>query len=254
MNPITTDHHAAEPIIRITDLSKRFGPLQAVDRLSFAVERGKITGFLGPNGAGKTTTLRMLLGLVKPSTGRATINGLSYAQLDRPSQRVGAVLEASSIHPGRTARQHLRLRALAGGAPRDRVDEVLSLVDLSAAANKRVRTFSLGMKQRLNLAAALLGNPDVLILDEPTNGLDPEGVQWLRSFLKGLAAEGHTVLVSSHLLMEVSQIVDNVVILNRGRLVTQASLRDLLATAGSTDLEKIFFTLIEKSNATEDVK
>jgi ABC-2 type transport system ATP-binding protein len=191
--------------IEIRDLTKRYGPVLAVDRLSFEVERGTVTGFLGPNGAGKTTTLRMLLGLVEPTAGGTTINGAAYRDVPDPLHQVGAVLEASSFHPGRTARNHLRVQALAGGIRRARVEEVLDLVGLGGAADRRVGGFWLGMRQRLGLATALLGDPEVLILDEPTNGLDPEGVRWIRGLIRGLAEQGRTVLVSSHLLAEVAR-------------------------------------------------
>jgi ABC-2 type transport system ATP-binding protein len=217
--------------IEIHGLTKRFGPVLAVDRLSFEVSAGTVTGFLGPNGAGKTTTLRMLLGLVEPTAGTATINGRPYRQLRDRTRQVGAALEAAAAHPGRTARNHLRLRALAGRIPARQVDEVLALVDLDAAADRRVGGFSLGMRQRLGLAAALLGEPELLILDEPTNGLDPEGIRWIRSLLRGIAAQGRTVLVSSHVLAEVAQTVDSVVVLDHGRLVTRSPLADLLAGA-----------------------
>jgi ABC-2 type transport system ATP-binding protein len=220
------------PVIEIRGLTKRFGPVLAVDQLSFQVQAGTVTGFLGPNGAGKTTTLRMLLGLVQPTEGSATINGRPYRQLPDPSHHVGAVLEAAAVHPGRTARNHLRVRATAGRIDPARVDAVLELVELTDAADRRVGGFSLGMRQRLGLAAALLGDPEVLILDEPANGLDPEGVRWLRAFLRGLGRQGRTVLVSSHLLAEVAQTVDSVVVLDHGRLVTQSSLAELMAGAG----------------------
>jgi ABC-2 type transport system ATP-binding protein len=217
--------------IEIHGLTKRFGAVLAVDRLSFEVTAGTVTGFLGPNGAGKTTTLRMLLGLVEPTEGTATINGRRYRQLrDRPRQ-IGAALEAAGAHPGRTGRNHLRLRALAGRIAPGRVEEVLALVDLADAADRRVGEFSLGMRQRLGLAAALLGEPEILVLDEPTNGLDPEGIRWIRSLLRDIAAQGRTVLVSSHVLAEVAQTVDGVVVIDHGRLVTQSSLADLMAGA-----------------------
>ena len=219
------------PVIEVHGLTKRFGPVLAVDQLSFQVQAGTVTGFLGPNGAGKTTTLRMLLGLVQPTQGAATINGRPYRQLPNPSHHVAAVLEAADVHPGRTARNHLRVRALAGRIDPARVDAVLELVELTSAAERRVGGFSLGMRQRLGLAAALLGDPEVLILDEPANGLDPEGVRWLRAFLRGLGRQGRTVLVSSHLLAEVAQTADRVVVLDHGRLVTQSSLAELMAGA-----------------------
>jgi ABC-2 type transport system ATP-binding protein len=221
-------------VIEVRGLTKRFGEVLAVDRVSFTVERGTVTGFLGPNGAGKTTTLRMLLGLVTPSSGTATINGCPYRELPEPRHVVGAVLEASNPYPGRTAVNHLRIEALAGDVPRARVDEVLDLVDLTEAAGRRVGQYSLGMRQRLGLATALLCDPEILILDEPANGLDPEGVHWLRRLLRQLAGEGRTVLVSSHLLAEVAQTVDSVVIMDHGRLVTQASLDELTERATQT--------------------
>jgi ABC-2 type transport system ATP-binding protein len=218
-------------VIEVQSLTKRFGVLTAVDHLSFEVDAGTVVGFLGPNGAGKTTTLRMLLGLVAPSEGSAEICGHSYQELPDPLRRVGAVLEASSAYPGRTARNHLRVQALAGHVPDSRIDEVLDLVELTGAAERRVGEFSLGMRQRLGLATALLCDPEILILDEPANGLDPEGVRWLRDLLRGLADEGRTVLVSSHILAEVAQTVDSVIILNRGHLVTHDALDELTARA-----------------------
>ncbi|HEX3542848.1 MAG TPA: ATP-binding cassette domain-containing protein [Acidimicrobiales bacterium] len=221
------------PGVEIHRLTKRFGSVLAVDDLSFLVPRGTVTGFLGPNGAGKTTTLRMLLGLVEATSGFATIDGHRYRELAAPLRHVGAVLEASNFYPGRTARNHLRVQAAAGGLESDRVEIVLDLVGLEAAADRRVGGFSLGMRQRLGLAGALLGDPDVLILDEPANGLDPEGVRWLRLLLRSLADDGRTVLVSSHILAEVAQTVDDVVIIDRGRMVAHASLDQLAAAAGA---------------------
>jgi ABC-2 type transport system ATP-binding protein len=234
------------PVIEVRGLTKRFGQVLAVDRLSFTVEAGEVVGFLGPNGAGKTTTLRMLLGLVKPDDGTATINGSSYRDLAEPLHQVGAVLEASSFHPGRTARNHLRVQALAGQADPSRADDVLELTGLAEAADRRIGGFSLGMRQRLGLATALLTDPGLLILDEPANGLDPEGVRWLRDLLRGMAAEGATVLVSSHILAEVAHTVDSVVILDRGHLLTQSSLADL--TIGAQDLEDAFFKLTREAS------
>jgi ABC-2 type transport system ATP-binding protein len=213
--------------ITVEGLSKHFGSVRAVEDLTFSARPGRVTGFLGPNGAGKTTTLRMLLGLVRPTAGRALIDGQQYADLPEPLRVVGAALEASSFHPGRSARDHLRVLAATGALDPRRVDEVLGLVGLTEAAGRPAGHFSLGMRQRLALAAALLGDPRVLVLDEPANGLDPEGIAWLRSFLRYLAAEGRTVLVSSHVLSEVQQTVDDVVILARGRLIRQAPLADL---------------------------
>jgi ABC-2 type transport system ATP-binding protein len=218
--------------INVHRLSKRFGDVLAVDDLGFEVEEGTVVGFLGPNGAGKTTTLRMLLGLVAPTAGTATFGGRAYRELSAPTRVVGAVLEASGFHPGRTARNHLRVLATAAGLPDGRVDEVLGQVGLADAAGRRVGGFSLGMRQRLGLAAALLGDPEVL-LDEPANGLDPEGIHWLRELIRRQADEGRTVLVSSHLLAEVAQTVDQVVIIARGRLVAQSTLADLTAGAAA---------------------
>jgi ABC-2 type transport system ATP-binding protein len=215
--------------IEFHELTKRFGDITAVDRLSFELPEGSITGFLGPNGAGKTTTLRMLLGLVRPTSGTATIGGRRYVDLEAPARRVGAVLEASSFHPGRRAVDHLRVLASAADLSPRRVTDALEQVGLSEHAHRRVRGFSLGMRQRLGLAAALLGEPDVLILDEPANGLDPEGVHWLRAFLRKQSEDGKTVLVSSHLLAEMAHTVDNVVILDHGRLVTSSPLADITA-------------------------
>jgi len=214
-------------VIAIENLRKRYGKTQAVDGLSFTVEPGKVVGFLGPNGAGKTTTLRILLGLVHANSGQATILGKNYSQLERPFCQVGAVLEASGFHPGRKARNHLRVLARAGHAPEKSVNDVLAKVGLEGAANKRVGGYSLGMRQRLALASALLGDPGVLILDEPANGLDPEGIRWLRDFLRSLAAEGRAVLISSHVLAEVDQTVDEVVIINKGKLVAHGSIEEL---------------------------
>ncbi|HET7017817.1 MAG TPA: ABC transporter ATP-binding protein [Streptosporangiaceae bacterium] len=230
-------------VVEVRGLGKRFGPVTAVHDLSFDVQPGSVTGFLGPNGAGKTTTLRMLLGLITPDAGTATIGGKPYGELEDPLRQVGAVLEASSFHPGRSARNHLRIQALAGRVHQSRVDEVLELVQLADVAGRRVGKFSLGMKQRLGLATALLADPEVLILDEPTNGLDPEGVRWLRGLLREFAADGGTVLVSSHLLAEVAQTVDSVVILDHGRLLAQSSLAKLTAAAGPGGLEEAFLRL-----------
>jgi ABC-2 type transport system ATP-binding protein len=216
-------------VITVEGLTKRFGDVVAVDDLSFEVDQGTVVGFLGPNGAGKTTTLRMLLGLVAPTAGSARIQGKPYRELAAPLRHVGAVLEASGFHPGRTARNHLRVVAIAAGLPRARADEALNQVGLDQAADRRVGGFSLGMRQRLALATALLGDPEILVLDEPANGLDPEGIHWLRGFLRRLAGQGRTVLVSSHVLAEVAQTVDQVVIIAGGRLVTQSTLAALSA-------------------------
>ncbi|MEN3539798.1 ATP-binding cassette domain-containing protein [Microbispora sp. ZYX-F-249] len=219
--------------IEIKNLIKSFGPVRAVDGVSFSVEAGSVTGYLGPNGAGKTTTLRSLLGLVTPDSGEALVNGERYGTLPRPVTEVGAVLEATNFHPGRTARNHLRVLCTAAGLPDARADEALDQVGLADAADKRVLGYSLGMRQRLALASALLGRPRVYILDEPANGLDPAGIEWLRGFLRHLAHdEGAAVLVSSHVLAEVEQTVDNVVIIARGRLVRQGSLAELTSNGG----------------------
>lgn len=230
-------------MIEAIGLSKRYGTTVAVDNLSFSVPAGQVTGFLGPNGAGKTTTLRLLLGLAEPTAGEALVFGRRYRELDQPARRVGAVLESNDFDPGRSGGDHLRALALAAEIPRSRVDEVLGLVDLTASAGRRVRTYSLGMRQRLGLAAALLGDPDLLILDEPTNGLDPVGVHWLRGFLRGFAEAGRTVLISSHLLAEVAQAVDRVMVIDRGRLVADAPLDEL--TGGGRSLEEIYLELIK---------
>jgi ABC-2 type transport system ATP-binding protein len=213
--------------IEVRGLTKTFGGLTAVDHLDFTVEPGRITGFLGPNGAGKTTTLRMLLGLVRPTSGTATIDGHSYHDIPTPMKVVGSALEATSFHPGRSGRDHLRVLADATGVPLRRVDEMLELVGIPAAAKKRAGGYSMGMRQRLGLAAALLGDPQVVILDEPANGLDPEGILWLRGFLRHLSSEGKTILISSHLLQEVAQTVHDVVIIANGRSVAQGRIEDL---------------------------
>jgi ABC-2 type transport system ATP-binding protein len=219
--------------IDVAGLTKRFGPVTALDDLSFSVRPGVVTGFLGPNGAGKTTTLRCLLGLIAPTEGSATIDGRLYRDLADPVATVGAALEASSFHPGRSARAHLQVMALAAGVDVGRCDELLAQVGLGEVARRRVGGFSLGMRQRLALAQALLGDPQVLVLDEPANGLDPAGIAWLRGFLRALAAEGRTVLVSSHVLSEVQQSVDDIVVITRGRLVRQGPLAELEAGTGA---------------------
>jgi ABC-2 type transport system ATP-binding protein len=218
-------------LIAVEGLTKRYGQTLAVDDLSFKIEPGYVTGFLGPNGAGKTTTLRVLLDLVAATSGTATIDGHRYRDLDDAAKRVGSVLEATNFHPGRKGRNHLRVLAAPQQIPDSRVDELLELVDLTGAANKRVKTYSLGMRQRLTIAGALLGDPDVLLLDEPANGLDPEGIRWLRGFLRSLAEQGRTVFVSSHVLSEMAQLADRVVIIHRGRLISHTSLDEILARA-----------------------
>jgi ABC-2 type transport system ATP-binding protein len=217
--------------LEVRGLTKRFGSTTAVEDLTFAVEPGRITGFLGPNGAGKTTTLRILLGLVHPTAGEALVKGAPYRQLDDPARTVGAVLEASSYHPTRSGRNHLRVLATAGGIAQARVDEVLEEVELTGAAGRRVETYSLGMRQRLSVAGALLGDPLLLVLDEPANGLDPEGIRWLRDFLRSFAGRGGTVFISSHVLVEIAQLADEVVIIHRARLVAHEPLASLTARA-----------------------
>jgi ABC-2 type transport system ATP-binding protein len=222
------------PAVEVRGLTKRFGAVHAVEDLSFEVSPGHVTGFLGPNGAGKTTTLRMLLGLVTPTAGSALINGVDYRDLPDPTATVGAVLEASGFHPARTARDHLLTIATAAGIRRSRVDEVIDMVGLSGDAKRKAGGYSLGMRQRLELARAMLGEPEVLILDEPANGLDPQGIAWIREFLRWYASSGRIVLVSSHLLAEASQTVDDVIILAKGRLVAKGPLRQMLQGATST--------------------
>ena len=222
-------------MIEVEHLTKRYRQATAVDDLSFSIPRARITGFLGPNGAGKTTTLRVLLGLALPTSGRATVAGHRYRELDAPLRTVGAVLEASNYHPARSGRNHLRVLATAAGIPRSRVEDVLAEVELSDAAKRRVGSYSLGMRQRLSVAAALLGEPELLVLDEPANGLDPEGIRWLRNFLRSFAADGGTVFVSSHVLAEISQLADEVLIIHRGKLVAQQPVAELVArAAGAT--------------------
>jgi len=218
--------------IEVSGLTKRFGPVLAVDDLSFTADEGRVVGFLGPNGAGKTTTLRMLLGLVNPTAGRATVLGSHYVELDDPIHTVGAVLDGGMLHPGRSGRNHLRALGKAAGIPDQRIDDLLQLVALSDAADRRAGGYSLGMRQRLGLAAALLGDPRVLVLDEPANGLDPQGIRWLRDFLRTLASEGRAVLVSSHVLAEVAQTADDVVVINHGRSIAQAPLSEIMARSG----------------------
>jgi ABC-2 type transport system ATP-binding protein len=239
--PVPAAAGARDPVLSVNSVTKRYGDLVAVDRLSFSLHAGTVSGFLGPNGAGKTTTLRLLLGLAEPTEGGALVFGRRYRELDQPVRRVGAVLESNDFHPARSGRDHLRALALAAELPPSRVEEVLSAVELAGAAGRRVKTYSLGMRQRLGLAAALLGDPELLILDEPANGLDPAGVHWLRNFLRGFAGHGGTVLVSSHVLAEIAQTVDRVLIIDRGRLVANAGL-DELAGRGQT-LEETYLAL-----------
>jgi ABC-2 type transport system ATP-binding protein len=230
------------PAIAVTGLVKAYGRIRAVDDLSFTAGYGRVVGFLGPNGAGKSTTLRMLLGLVTPTAGVATIDGRPYRELTEPARTVGALLGADAAHPGRSGRDHLRVLACAAGIPAQRADKLVDQVGLGPAARRRVDGYSLGMRQRLGLAAALLGDPRVLVLDEPANGLDPAGIHWLRDLLRAAAAEGRAVLISSHVLSEVSQAVDDVVIIRAGRLVRQAPVADLL-TRGGRSLEEVYLDL-----------
>jgi ABC-2 type transport system ATP-binding protein len=219
--------------IVVQHLTKQYKKLRAVDDLSFTVRSGRVTGFLGPNGAGKTTTLRMLLNLVTPTAGSATIGGRRYVDLDEPIRHVGAVLEASSAHRGRTGVNHLRVMCVAAGLPQERADEALALVGLTPAAKRKFKGYSLGMRQRLGIAAAMLGDPRVLVLDEPANGLDPEGIRWMRDLLKTLATEGRTILVSSHLLSEMQLLADDVVILAAGKLIRQGPVEDVIGSMGA---------------------
>ncbi len=215
-------------MIEVHDLTKRYGKKLAVDHLTFSVAPGQVTGFLGPNGAGKSTTMRLILGLDRPSGGTATINGRRYQDLTDPLRTVGALLEAKAVHPGRSAYNHLLFLAQSQALPRSRVDEVLALVGLTEVAKKRAKGFSLGMGQRLGLAAAMLGDPEVLLLDEPVNGLDPEGVRWIRNMLKKLASEGRTVLVSSHLMSEMAVTADHLIVIGRGRLIAASSTQEFI--------------------------
>ncbi|WP_277207651.1 ABC transporter ATP-binding protein [Isoptericola croceus] len=236
------------PAIQITGLRKSYGSFDAVQDVSFTVEPGRVVGLLGPNGAGKTTTLHVLLGLAAPTAGRALVQGRPYGELDDPARTVGALLDAGGLHPGRSGRHHLRALTLAAGLPADRVDDVLEVVGLTPAADRRVRTYSLGMRQRLGLAAALLGDPDVLVLDEPANGLDPAGMRWLRETLRTFADDGGAVLLASHVLAEVRQVADDVVVLGQGRLITAGSLDEL---ARDASLEDVYLDL---TAATEGVR
>ncbi|MEO5834151.1 MAG: ATP-binding cassette domain-containing protein [Nakamurella sp.] len=223
-------------MIEAVGLTKRYGATLAVDDLSFNVRPGVVTGFLGPNGSGKSTTMRMILGLDNPSAGRALIDGVPYAQIKNPLTRIGSLLDANWIHPNRSGGAHLRWIAASNGIPRSRVDEVLDVVGLTGVAKKGAGKYSLGMKQRLGIAGALLGRPEILLFDEPVNGLDPEGIQWIRNFMKQLAAEGKTVLVSSHLLSEMSLTADHLVVIGRGRLIADATTKDFIANATSTSV------------------
>jgi ABC-2 type transport system ATP-binding protein len=236
-------------MLKIDHLSKRYGNTLAVDDLDFEVKPGVVTGFLGPNGSGKSTTMRIILGLDHPTKGHATINGEDYHNLKNPLREVGALLDAKSVHPGRTARNHLRALAASNKIKRARVDEVLEFVGISAVANKKVGGFSLGMSQRLGIAGALLGDPGVLLFDEPVNGLDPEGIRWIREFFQSLAKEGRTVFVSSHLMSEMAVSADQIIVIGRGKFITQGSVDDLTATVNGTvfvrasNIEKLTSTL-----------
>ncbi|MFC8179695.1 ABC transporter ATP-binding protein [Rhodococcus sp. 14-2470-1a] len=224
-------------MIEVTGLTKQYGAVKAVDDLSFSVKPGIVTGFLGPNGAGKSTTMRMILGLDRPTSGQALIEGKPYGELKQPLRSVGALLDAKWVHPNRSARAHLEWMAASNGIPRSRVDEVLRLVGLSEVAKKNAGGFSLGMSQRLGLAGALLGDPKVLLFDEPVNGLDPEGIVWIRKFMQRLAAEGRTVLVSSHLLSEMAQTAEHLVVIGRGRLVSDTSVQDFIDHASEASVK-----------------
>jgi ABC-2 type transport system ATP-binding protein len=247
----------AAPIV-VEGLSKRFGAVQAVDDLSFAVRAGAVTGFLGPNGAGKTTALKMIAGLARPSAGRALINGGPVASAAADVRLLGVYIEPCGNHPGRSARDHLRALAALAGLPRNRVDEVLALVELEHAAGRRVGTYSTGMRQRLGLAAALLGDPRILVLDEPLNGLDPQGIRWLRTFLRERAASGRTVLLSSHVLSEAAQTVDDVVVIHKGRLVHQGAIDELARLGGgvlvSTPTRERLATAVQRAGGRVDVE
>jgi ABC-2 type transport system ATP-binding protein len=242
-NRVTGADAQTQPVLAVRDLTKRFGTVLAVDALSFTLDAGSITGFLGPNGAGKTTTLRLLLGLARPTSGEALVFGRRYRELPNPTRRVGALLESGDFDPGRSGRNHLRALALASGIDTRRVDEQLELVELDRAAHRPAGGYSLGMRQRLGLAAALLGEPELLVLDEPANGLDAAGVHWLRGFLRQFAATGGSVLVSSHLLAEVAQSVDRALIIDRGRLVATVAMDQL---SDSSSLEQLYLELTGK--------
>lgn len=231
----------SDPVVTVRSLSKRYGTVVAVEDLTFSLDRGTVTGYLGPNGAGKSTTLRVLLGLAEPTTGEAHVFGRRYRDLDEPARRVGAVLESNDFHPARSGRNHLRALALAAQIPSARVEDVLELVELASAGDRLVKTYSLGMAQRLGLAGALLGDPELLILDEPANGLDPAGVHWLRGFIRRFADRGGTVLIASHILAEVAQTVDQVVIIDHGRLLAAARLDEL--TGRGETLEDMYLEL-----------
>jgi ABC-2 type transport system ATP-binding protein len=243
-------------VIEVRDLTKRFGDTVAVDRLTFSVQPGMVTGFLGPNGAGKTTTMRVILGLDHPTSGAATINGHSYRNSPAPMYEVGALLEAKAVHGGRSARKHLTWLAQAGGVPVSRVDEVLDMVGLTQVAGRKIGGFSLGMSQRLGIATAMLGDPDVLLFDEPVNGLDPEGIRWVRTMMRKLASEGRTVLVSSHLMSEMEETAEHVIVIGRGKLIADASMSDFMLQSASSHVRVIspqasdLVLLLERAGAT----
>jgi ABC-2 type transport system ATP-binding protein len=242
-------------MLKVDHLTKRYGDTLAVDDLHFDVNPGVVTGFLGPNGSGKSTTMRVILGLDHPTKGRATINGVAYHDLKEPLREVGALLDAKAVHPGRTARNHLRALAASNKIKRSRVDDVLEFVGISSVANKKVGGFSLGMSQRLGIAGALLGDPGVLLFDEPVNGLDPEGIRWIRDFFRSLANEGRTVFVSSHLMSEMAVTADQIIVIGRGKFITQGSVDDLTANANGTVLVRTsdnvkLTSIIESLNGT----
>ena len=242
-------------MLKIDHLTKRYKDTTALDDLDFEVKPGVVTGFLGPNGSGKTTTMRLILGLDHPTKGRATIGGLSYADLKAPLREVGALLDAKAVHPGRTARNHLRALAASNQIPKARVDEVLEFVGIASVAHKKVGSYSLGMSQRLGIAGALLGDPGVLLFDEPVNGLDPEGIKWIRDFFRSLAKEGRTVFVSSHLMSEMAVSADQIIVIGRGRFITQGSVDDLTATAHGTVFVRVsdppqLISLVKNQNGT----
>ncbi|GAA2408526.1 MULTISPECIES: ATP-binding cassette domain-containing protein [Mycobacteriaceae] len=220
-------------MIQLTGLTKVFGRKRAVDDLTCSVEPGFVTGFLGPNGAGKSTTMRMIVGLDRPTSGIATVLGKTYHELKHPLRSVGALLDARQVHPNRTARAHLRWLAASNKLPKARVDEVLNIVGLTDVAGKQAGTFSLGMSQRLGIAVALLGDPEVLLFDEPVNGLDPEGIRWIRTLMRDLASEGRTVLVSSHLLAEMANTADRLLVIGRGQLISSSTMAEFLTSSGS---------------------
>jgi ABC-2 type transport system ATP-binding protein len=232
-------------MIEVEDLTKHYGTTRAVDGLSFTVQPGRVTGFAGPNGAGKSTTMRLILGLDAPDAGRARIDGRPYAGLEHPLRTVGSLLDAGAVHPGLRARDHLLWQARSNGLPDTRVPELLALVGLESVARRRVGGFSLGMRQRLGIAGALLGDPPQLLFDEPVNGLDPEGIRWIRGFMRSLAAEGRTVLVSSHLMSELEDTADHLIVIGRGRLIADTPMRELLA--GGRRLEEVFLALTDEA-------